>query len=102
MCYTENSRWVSIITYCRDGQQTYHDVNIRLLGQADELPAVLVANSYVTASREELHHLAVAQQSGVHQLFTKPELKCLLVHVLHGLQQVYLNINPNFTFSTFF
>lgn len=56
------------------------------LHQVDKLAAVLVANSNIAAARDEVDHLAVAQQGGVDQLLTKPELKRLLVHVLNGLQ----------------
>ncbi|TNN88550.1 hypothetical protein EYF80_001333 [Liparis tanakae] len=71
-----------------------------LLHQADELAAVLVANRHITATGDELHHLAVAQQGGVHQLLPKPKLIRLLVQILHGVQQAHLNTHPNLTHFT--
>lgn len=61
------------------------------LHQADKLTAVLITNWHITATGDQFHHWAIRQQSGVDQLLPKSELKCLLVHVLHGLQKVYLN-----------
>lgn len=60
------------------------------LHQSDELAAVFISDSHVTATRDEINHLAITQHGAVHQLFTKAELKSLSVHCLHGLQQVYL------------
>lgn len=65
-----------------------------LLHQADELATVFIMNSHITATRDEVHHLAVAQRSGEYQFFAEPELKRFPVHCLHGLQQVYLRMRP--------
>ena len=68
-------------------------VQASFLHQPDEGGAILVADGHVAAAGDELHHLSVAQQCGVHQLLPELELKGGLVHALHGLQQ--LDLGPD-------